>query len=281
MVSILQRLKMADDRRQVAAALTVAFIALALVAAAVWLPAARRHRAVLRQAAESELQLRRKFANFSESKARERLAAEQKRAALWRSEWETFASCAESLRTVAQREEFVANEGQAGHIDFKVALYNARQKVGERAKAKNVAIPADLGMDEAVGEKADPLLLIRQLAAVVKLVDVLVDLGLPQVARIEVLPPVVLPAAGDEGQQVTELPVRVVATGTYAGFSELLQKVSAPEHFFALRHFRLQKKAMEAGDNLEIEAVFSAFVLGKKAAEPAAKPAPGEEPPAR
>lgn len=160
-----------------------------------------------------------------------------------------------------------AEDQAPDHIDFKVALFDARRNLIGRARKHRVALPHDLGIDEAVDSGKDARALMLQLASVEKLGRLLVDLKVPAIEVIEPLPPRVHGTAANGGEFMREYPVRVQMRCRHSDVRALVLAASDSASFFAFRQLRMEKISMEERDLLAVSAVLSALVFGQGLAE--------------
>lgn len=175
-----------------------------------------------------------------------------------RKEWTAMAS---RLAAFPNEEELV--ESHVGHIDFKVALFDVRQRLLKKSRALNISLPHDLGMDDAVHSDEDARKLMLQLRTVEKLVDLTFDLKISMLRHIEPLPPM-LHVAGSKGEAfLEEYPVRVKFYGSLENLFNLFQAVLEPDHVFAFRHLRIEAVSRKRLDLLSINAVMSALLFLK------------------
>jgi len=152
-----------------------------------------------------------------------------------------------------------------GRIDFKVALFNARESLMEKSADKKVVLPSDLGMDETIGTDEDAETRLWQLASVVELIEQAIELGIPVVEKIESIRPALHVLLEEENAVALEFPVRVTMRCPFdrmAGFLDALLKEGT---FFALRRFRAERIEKDESKPLRIVAVCGAelFQLGK------------------
>jgi len=150
---------------------------------------------------------------------------------------------------------------EEGRIDFKVALFDARQRLQQRASNKEVSLPPDLGMEDTIGADEHAETRLWQLAAIVKLMEQSIDLGIPIIERIEPIRPVSYPVSEDEDVVVCEFPVRVIMRCPFEMLLAFIDDLLKEEHFFALRRFRAERKDKVGSAYLMVDAVCGGALL--------------------
>lgn len=157
---------------------------------------------------------------------------------------------------------------EIGHIDFKVRLYKVRQRLRQKSNELGVALPYDLGIDDAVNSNEDARKLMFQLRAVEEMADLALNLKIKTIQHIEPMDPLPHATPGDpEASYLEEYPVSVSLFGTTANLQELLRGVLGPGHVFLLKNLRVEKASPSQPDLLDIRAVFSALVFSDEALE--------------
>ncbi len=173
--------------------------------------------------------------------------------------------------TVFQLGSFAADEisasGGVAVIDFKVALFNVRQRLLRKSAELQVGLPRDLNVDEAVESNEDPYQRMLQLRVLEKLVDLSLDLKIKTVREIRTLPPITHRAGPQQVDFFTEYPLELELYGTLDNLYELLGVVMEPAHVFVLRGLRVEPASANRADLLNIKAVMSAMVFLKQPAE--------------
>lgn len=150
---------------------------------------------------------------------------------------------------------------EEGRIDFKVALFDARQRLQQRASNREVSLPPDLGMEETIGADEHAETRLWQLAAIVKLVEQSIDLGIPIIEKIEPLRPVSYPVSEDEDVVVHEFPVRVIMSCPFEMLLAFIDDLLKEGHFFALRRFRAERRDKVGSAYLTVDAVCGGALL--------------------
>jgi len=161
----------------------------------------------------------------------------------------------------------IAPTSRIGHIDFKVAVLAARERLQKKSRALKVTLPRSFGMDAVVRSDEDARELMLQLHALEKLVVLLFDLNVRTVSKAEPLMPVMhkLPESGDAYME--EYPVEVEFLCSYSNFFEFYRSILRPEHVFCVRRLKVQPAPNEKPDVLLVKGVLSALVFVKKPEE--------------
>jgi len=146
-------------------------------------------------------------------------------------------------------------EALSGRIDFKVALYDARTMLRERAARRNVRLPEDLGMQETIDDAEDTEVRLWQLATVIKLMEHSIDLGMPVIESIEPMRPGEYRVPMDEEILVREFPVKVAVRCPFDRLLAFVDKLLEQDSFFALRRFSVERVKKTEDDCLVMTAV--------------------------
>ena len=163
-----------------------------------------------------------------------------------------------------------------GRIDFKVALFDAREQLVENAAKAGVSLPEDLGIPEAIGTAERAELRLWQLAATVRLVQLAIDARLPAISVIEPEAPVVLGLDDDTGHTTMEFPTRMVLRCSFRHLVRFLDRLSRQGSFYAVRKLRVERLGAPGSEMLEVDIVAGAFLfqINSGLAEPEAKDEP-------
>jgi hypothetical protein len=155
------------------------------------------------------------------------------------------------------------NGTSVGHIDFKVALFEVRQRLLQRSRQLNISLPHDLGMDDAVTGSEDARKLMLQLRTVEKLVDLTLDLKIDKLREITPMDPVIRTIGASAAPFFEEYPVRVHFYGSIENAFDLFQAILKPNRTFVLRRLRIESSARDKPNLLSINAVLSGLVFLK------------------
>jgi hypothetical protein len=189
----------------------------------------------------------------------EALEARKSRFVSLQSEWEQVRAITDTFQDRATIAYGAGIEEEA-RIDFKIALFEARERLQALAKAKGIIIPQDLGIAEEIstGEQTDTRL--WQLAAVVMLVERLVELGVTDISDIEALPSVIHPLLEKENSVAEEYGVDVTFVTSFDKLPRCVMLPVGQGRLFALRRFATQRAGSSRDGALTIDAVYGSTV---------------------
>lgn len=165
------------------------------------------------------------------------------------------------LGTLADLEKTAA--APIGHIDFKVALFQVRERLRQKSKTVGIGLPHDLGIDESVTGGRDARRLMFQLRAVEKLVDLSLDLKIERIRRIEPLDLIEHIVGHKEELFMEEYPVRIVFNGGMENVYDLLHAVLTPDHTFFVRGLRILRDEGNPRETVSVDAVLCGLVFLK------------------
>ncbi len=148
-----------------------------------------------------------------------------------------------------------------GRIDFKVALFNAREELLERAAEADVVLPEDLGVSETIGSEERAELRLWHLAATVRLVQLAIDAKLPALTHIEPGVPMALALDHDATQMAMEFPTRLVVRCSFKHLARFLDKLSREGSFYAVRKLHVERLGTHSSRMLEAEIVAGAILF--------------------
>lgn len=247
-----------SERHQVAAILAATGAIIVVLWVAVLGPLNLKRRALEREIQSMSGQLAEKNFLVGEEVLRDRQREEIERGHRWIEEWR------DAVRRLALMES-VDDEGdlRVGHIDFKVALYEARFRMNRKARSLGVQLPPNLGMEETVPSGEDARKLLYQLRSLEKLTDLALDLQVGAIRQLEPLSPIRHPVPDAEGVFLEEYPVRMLFEGDIGKLREWLRATLEPGRSFALRHLRVDGVPKGAPSVLRVTAVMSALIFPK------------------
>jgi hypothetical protein len=174
-----------------------------------------------------------------------------------------WADLRQTVRTF--RENTVSSQfltsSEGGRIDFKVALFDARQKLAELSEAKQIKLPPDLGMDETIAADEDSETRLWQLAGTVKLLNTLIEIAVPEVLNITSQKPVVFELSHPDYAGLWEYPLTVELRCDYSTLLNVLGQLQRPETFFSIRRVRVRQTGGTVPEPLHVSLTVGADVL--------------------
>ncbi len=148
-----------------------------------------------------------------------------------------------------------------GRIDFKVALFEAREELLEDAAVAGVELPEDLGVSETIGTEERAEVRLWHLAATMLLIRRAIDAKLPRVTRIESGRPAALVIDSATAEMAIEFPTRIVARCSFSDLVRFLDLLSQEGRFYAVRKLRVERLDTHGARMLEAEIVAGAFLF--------------------
>jgi len=148
-----------------------------------------------------------------------------------------------------------------GRIDFKVALFDAREELLERSAEANVVLPEDLGISETIGSEERAELRLWHLAATVRLLQLAIDARLPAIMRIESGAPMALALDDDATQMAMEFPTRLVVRCSFKHLVRFLDRLASEGDFYAVRKLHVERMGTHGPRMLEAEIVAGAILF--------------------
>jgi len=153
-------------------------------------------------------------------------------------------------------------ENDEARIDFKVALFETRQRLRAKAEKNELWIPDDIGLRDTIAEGEDTETRLWQLAAVAHLIDGALSVELPSIDYLNPIPwDETVP--GDE-LQYEEYPVELSVLCSYREWLTLLEHFSTKRPYLALRRFSVEVDRPYPGTMLSVQAVYA----GSRLTEP-------------
>ena len=146
-------------------------------------------------------------------------------------------------------------------IDYKMALFDVRENLGRKATDRGISLPPDLGMRDTVDSGEDPRLLMMQLRALEKLVDLTIDIRIEMLRHVTPLPPIrhKIPGKGDDF--IEEYPLHIEFYGSLQNLYDFLHETLEPGRVFALKNLLVEAASANNAELLNIDAVMSAIVF--------------------
>lgn len=145
-----------------------------------------------------------------------------------------------------------------GRIDFKVALFDARQRLARMARDNDVSLPLDLGIPDTIGTDEVAEMRLGQLAATVLLLEQFIAHGIPRVEQVRVLSPVVVPIQDADYSALIFYPIYVRLTAPYERIADWLNTTSPDRAFFALHRFSMAAGEPEDSEQIHVAGTWSA-----------------------
>ncbi len=166
------------------------------------------------------------------------------------------------MRTRLAADAADGGEGEGpGVIDFKVKLFEVRQRLLRKSRDLRIGLPRDLGMDDAVYSNEDARKLMHQLRAMEKLVDLFLDLKVSALREILPLPPRPMRLGADEPPYLEEYPVDIEFYGSLEHLYGLFRAIYEAQHVFVLRRVRVEATSPTEPDLLRMRAQMGALVF--------------------
>jgi Tfp pilus assembly protein PilO len=247
-----------SERQQVAIVILMAGLAMFLLWFFLLTPLNNRRRELENDINGMQSQLARKNYLLGEDVLRLRKAAEHKHNRDMHEEW---LAMARRLAAFTNQQELAF--AQVGKIDFKVKLYNVRQRLLRKSRALDIDLPYDLGMEEAVHSNEDARKLMLQLMTVEKLVDLALDLKINELKGIEPLLPIAHQAPHKTATFLEEFPIRLTFFGNLENLYDFFRAILQPRNVFVMRHLRVEAQSPGTPDVLTINTVISSLLFVK------------------
>jgi hypothetical protein len=169
-----------------------------------------------------------------------------------------------------------AEPTEEGRIDFKVALFEARSNLLQKAQANGVFLPDPLGMDETIAAHEDAETRLWQLSAVVKLIENCIDIGMSGVESVEILAPYDHTLSEERRVYTREFPTRIQLACSFEDTRALLDQLQEEGSFFALRGFRAERISKYRNEPLAVTAVYSGTLFDVRE-EPVPEEVPADD----
>jgi len=150
-----------------------------------------------------------------------------------------------------------------GKIDYKVALFDVKQRLLKKARAMEIELTSDIGMEAVVKSSEDARRLMYQLKSVETLLDTALDMKIKTVKFVEPLKPKGYHPEKSTEVFVEEYPVRIRMYGDVESLYDLLSSALASEHFLVLKNLQVRSVSENKPDLLDISAVMSSLLFIK------------------
>ncbi len=160
----------------------------------------------------------------------------------------------------AELEKFLSSS-EEGRIDYKVALYDARQRLEKKAAMHELVFPEDMGMDEAIGTDEVMETKLWQLAANVYLMERLIGPEVFSIDSIKIMDPIAFSLTAGIDSYMVLYPVKVEMSYTHRGFLSFLDAIEQEQGFYALQRLMVERIGPGETGVLKVRAVCSALVF--------------------
>ena len=170
-------------------------------------------------------------------------------------EWSRIAE-----RLTAFPNQTVLRNTEVNRIDYKVELYEIRQRLQEKSgELKIQLLPVELGLDETVTSGDAVRTRMLQLKAVEKLADLALDRQIQRLVEIYPLAPVV--HTDKKGRRTfEELPVRMECDVDFEHLYTFFQSVFEENQVFTFRNVRIES-GPTFDSKLRVKAILSALLF--------------------
>ncbi len=177
------------------------------------------------------------------------------------SEWDELVERVQTFSSPAKLADLLASS-EEGRIDYKVALFDARQCMSQFAGESDVAIPSDLGMTETIGTDEVMASRLWQLATNVSLIGLLIDSGAIAIDSILLLDPIDFPVTALGDSSILKIyPVKFTAIMPFDALVKLIRAFDKNERFFAMQRLMVKSIDPKQPDILRVKAVSSALLF--------------------
>jgi len=158
---------------------------------------------------------------------------------------------------------------EEGRIDFKVALFETRHRLRERAEKNELWIPDDIGLSNTIAKGEDTETRLWQLATVAHLIDGALSVELPSIDYLK--PLASTNALAGQRLEYYEYPVELSVLCSYRDWLNLHQHFATERPYLALRRLSVEVDRPFPSTMLSVQAVYG----GSRLAEPSSGEASG------
>ncbi len=156
----------------------------------------------------------------------------------------------------------VLDSPEEGRIDYKVALYDARNRLAEAAGEAGVSLPDDiLGLPETIGADESAEVLLWQLAVTKLLINRGIESGLPVINRVRAYRPLNQKLAEQNSLFVYLYPVFIESRQNYAQLTGFLDALLEHPESFILQRFEARVSEIDADPLLDVTIVCGAALF--------------------
>lgn len=175
-------------------------------------------------------------------------------------EWQKLKKAVQTFGENAELEDFLSSS-EEGRIDYKVALYDARQRFEKKSVLHDLEFPEDMGMDEAIDTDEVMETKLWQLAADVFLMDRLIGPEVFSIYSIKTLDPIAFSLTAGIDSYMVLYPVKVEISYSHRGFLSFMDAIDQNQGFYALQRLMVERGGPEKMGILKVSAVCSALVF--------------------
>ena len=196
-----------------------------------------------------------RYANFSLTNMQAIANHESANLVTLSNEWSRIAE-----RLAAFPNQTVMRNTEVNRIDYKVQLYEIRQRLQARSgELKIQLIPTELGLDETVASGDAIRVRMQQLKAVEKLADLTLDRQIQRLVEIYPLSPV--EHKDKKGRKIfEEYPVRIECDVDFEHLYTFFQSLFDENQIFTFRNLRIES-GPTFDSKLRVKAVLSALLF--------------------
>ena len=152
-------------------------------------------------------------------------------------------------------------EGTQKGLFFKEKAYQTERELRERAKAKDVILPASLGFDKGVPKDEETEKLLCELAVMNEVVEILIESGMESLVSLNLEPAV---KKTETGIVYTTIPIKIKCRGrtlSLLNFVHNLTRVNLP---LIIEKMDVRKTSHKNGDKLDINFTIQGICLQGK-----------------
>lgn len=156
----------------------------------------------------------------------------------------------------------VLDSPEEGRIDYKIALYDARNHLADAAREAGVSLPDDsLGLPETIGADESAEVLLWQLAVTKLLINRGIETGLPVIRKVRAYRPLSQNLAGQNALFVYLYPVFIESRQNYAQLTVFLDALLKNSEGFILQRFEARVSEIDADPLLDVTIICSAALF--------------------
>jgi len=245
-------LKSWSEQQQVGAVILIAGLLIFLLCFFLLLPQIRQRRALESRIARMRAKLEASNLMLGEDALVARAREEQRHVEALRSEWD---------ETVAHLSAAEEGDDSVAHIDFKMALFEVERRLLKKGRDAEIKLPHDLGVRETVESDQDARVLMHQLRAVERLVNLALDLNIDTVSSVQPLPARFHSARKGGEVFVEEYPVHLQFNGSLQNLYDILHGSLGRGMSMMLRNLQVQTVSPRNSELLRVDTVMSMLVF--------------------